>query len=93
MIFLPENQADAFIESFGLCCSRLSLFCITPGSLDDCSSSFFPTFNQNTSVSVTMALAVSLGKEVAEVTLERSSNRDFYHIGKKESELLMQASE
>lgn len=40
-----------------------------------------------------MALAGSLGKQVAEVTLERSSNRDFHHTGKKKSELLMQASE
>lgn len=62
-------------------------------SLYDCSSSFFPSFNQNTSVSVIMALAVSLGKQVTEVTLERSSNRDFHHIGKKKSELLMQAIE
>lgn len=40
-----------------------------------------------------MALAVSLGKQVTEVTLERNSNRDFHHIGGKKSELLMQAIE
>lgn len=66
---------------------------VLPLSLYAHNSSFFPSFNQNTSVSVTMALAGSLGKQVAEVTLERSSNRDFHHTGEKKSELLMQASE